>query len=93
MPRYVFTQEDSSRGGQALVEKRGKDHMSKIGRRGFAATVKKHFQGNAEAMTDWLSKKGRWAIDREVTTYTQKFPDPGPHPSQVADIDIEKLPF
>lgn len=91
MPRYVFTSEDSRKGGKALVEKRGRQHMSRIGRRGFAATVKKHFQGNAEAMTDWLSAKGRWAIDREVTTYGQKFPDPGPHPAN--DTGIDDLPF
>lgn len=60
--------------------------MSRIGKRGYQTTVARYFDGDRQAANEWLAKTGRWAIDREVTTYGRKFPSPGPHPAHNQEV-------
>ena len=81
-----MTRSDAARlGGRAVVAKYGRQHMATIGRRGYEATVNRHFNGDEQAANQWLAKKGRYAADKDVT-YGQVFPDPGPHPAHQPDI-------
>jgi hypothetical protein len=48
----------ASRGGRALVAKYGRDHMSRIGRRGFDVTTERHFGGDEDEHKRWLRAVG-----------------------------------
>lgn len=51
------------RGGDKTVTRYGKVHMSEIGKRGFAATVRKHWKGDREAFLRRLKELGLMAQD------------------------------
>ncbi len=52
-----------SKGGKRTFEKHGRDHMSKIGVRGFWRTVERHWEGNARAFVNHLIMMGIAATD------------------------------
>lgn len=47
----------ASKGGKALAERYGRDHMSRIGKAGFEATTKRYFQGKHDHVS-WLISAG-----------------------------------
>ncbi len=47
----------ASRGGRALVEKYGVEHMRRIGRQGFETTTQRYFQGEHHHIA-WLTQTG-----------------------------------
>jgi hypothetical protein len=51
------------RGGRVTAQRHGTAHMSRIGRAGFAATVKRHWAGDSAAFVDYLVREGRAATD------------------------------
>jgi len=51
------------KGGRRTVEKHGREHMSKIGVRGFWRTVERHWEGNARAFVNYLIMMGIAATD------------------------------
>lgn len=77
----AFNPKPQAAGGLGLVAKRGSEWMSQIGKRGYETTVARYFDGDRKAANEWLAATGRWAIDREITSYGRKFPNPGPHPA------------
>lgn len=56
--RYKLTTSDCSKGGQAVLERYGREHMAFIGRLGFQATVDKHWNGDRKAYKEHLQDKG-----------------------------------
>jgi hypothetical protein len=62
-----FTKETAAamgrKGGQATHQKHGHKHMSKIGARGFWATVVKHWHGDARAYVNYIIALGIAATD------------------------------
>lgn len=40
------------------MKKHGRTHMQEIGKKGFAATTNKHFQGDAGSHKEWLIQTG-----------------------------------
>lgn len=52
---------------KTLLERHGNDFFSRIGRKGFEATVRKHFGGDREAAIRWLIRTGQWAIDKDLS--------------------------
>lgn len=52
-----------SKGGNAVVNKYGKEHMSRIGKKGFAATCAKYWHGDKEAFQTYLRRKSMWVND------------------------------
>jgi general stress protein YciG len=68
MPR--FTTETAAamgrKGGQATMARHGRAHMARIGARGFAATVRKHYGGDRQRYLEVLRERGLLAAaDRE----------------------------
>jgi hypothetical protein len=63
MPK--FTPENAAamgrKGGKRTAERHGRAHMQRIGKLGFAATVKKHHNGDRAAYLLQLQRKG-WAM-------------------------------
>lgn len=53
-----FYRRIGAKGGRATVEKYGREHMRKIGRRGYAVTTCRYFMGNAHLHNKWLVKAG-----------------------------------
>lgn len=51
------------RGGQATVQRHGREHMRRIGQAGFAATVKRHYGGDARAAVNALIARGLMTLD------------------------------
>lgn len=79
----AFNPSPQTAGGLAVVAKYGTDHMSKIGRKGYETTVRRHFDGDYEAANRWLAAKGRFVTDEGYRRLgLGKFRDPGPHPGQ-----------
>ena len=52
-----------AKGGKKTFEKHGKRHMQDIGRRGFKATVAKHYGGDVKLALNTLIAKGLMAQD------------------------------
>lgn len=68
------------KGGQATLQRHGRDHMACIGRSGFAATVRTHWHGDRAAYVAHLRERGLLAsADREfvfmLDLYRQHRPD------------------
>jgi len=65
MPR--FTKDTAAalgrKGGQATAEKHGREHMRKIGRKGFHAVVRKHYGGDYRLAINTLIARGLMALD------------------------------
>ena len=65
MPK--FTPETAAaagrRGGLATVARHGREHMAKIGARGFARTVERHWGGDRKRFLEYLQRLGLAAID------------------------------
>ena len=55
--------EIGSKGGRATVERHGRKHMSKLGVRGFWATVSRHWDGDARAYVNYMIALGLAATD------------------------------
>ena len=54
-----MTRQESGRlGGRATFQRYGRPHMSAIGRRGFEATVARHWAGDRAAYRNWLIARG-----------------------------------
>lgn len=51
------------RGGHATVRRHGSEYMRRIGRRGFLATLQRHWKGDRESFLDFLTREGRAATD------------------------------
>jgi hypothetical protein len=47
-----------------------------LGKKGFQATVDKHWAGDAKAYLDWLTAKGLYSLDKYYEPALQKFSDP-----------------
>lgn len=78
----AFNPAPQTAGGLAVVAKYGAEHMAEIGRKGYEATVQKHFNGDREAANRWLAAKGQFIIDEGYRALgLGKFRDPGPHPA------------
>ena len=82
MPR--FTKDSAAamgrKGGLATFQRHGRDHMARIGANGFAATVRKHWNGDRAAYVAHLRERGLLATaDREfvlmLDLYRQHRPD------------------
>ncbi|MDQ2995526.1 MAG: hypothetical protein M3R61_00500 [Chloroflexota bacterium] len=62
-----FTKENAAamgrRGGTQTAARHGRDHMSKIGVRGFWTTVNRHWDGDAKAFVNYLIGLGIAATD------------------------------
>jgi general stress protein YciG len=54
-----------SRGGRQTVAKHGRAHMSRIGKRGFETTTRRHFR-NESHHKQWLREAGAWAYWRST---------------------------
>lgn len=59
--RKAHCQQIASSGGQATVQKHGKQHMSKIGRKGHETVINRYFQGDEQLFNNWL---------RRISAYT-----------------------
>lgn len=76
-------------GGRAVVAKYGRDHMSRIGKKGFQTTVDRWFGGDRDAACAWLTAKGLYVGDRQYARLGfNYFRDPGPHPAHFDQITI-----
>jgi hypothetical protein len=51
------------KGGRTTVERHGREHMSKIGKRGFAVIVQKYWNGDRDAYCRRLKELGLMAQD------------------------------
>ncbi|MCB0190599.1 MAG: hypothetical protein KDJ65_01500 [Anaerolineae bacterium] len=69
-------------GGLTVKALYGREYFRELGRKGFQATVNKYFGGNRKAATQWLSAKGLYEQDKNVS-YGSVFQDPGPHPAHL----------
>lgn len=86
----AFNGKPQTAGGLALVRKYGRDHMKRIGRKGYEATVNKHFNGDFEAANHWLSRRGLYEQDKDVS-YGTVFRDPGPHPAHNSHVMLQPV--
>lgn len=50
-------------GGRATASRYGRQHMQEIGRKGFAAMVEKHWNGNRRRAVQRLAELGRMSMD------------------------------
>lgn len=48
------------KGGRTTVRKHGRQHMSKIGRKGFEQTTNLYFGGDENAHKEYMAEMGRW---------------------------------
>lgn len=48
----------ASRGGRATVARHGREHMQKIGRKGFEVTTERYFFGSVAAHLSWFRARG-----------------------------------
>jgi general stress protein YciG len=71
--------ERGRRGGLSTARKYGREHMQAIGRKGFASTCSKYFDGDRQALYTWLSAKGLAAQDPYPANGA--FQDPGAFPA------------
>lgn len=62
-------QEAASRGGRATLARYGHDHFRTIGRRGYATTLARWFQGDTLAYRRWLAAKGWDALADEMADW------------------------
>ena len=59
-----MTRKESGRqGGLRTYQLYGREHMARIGRRGFLATCTRHFAGDRRAMLNDLTRRGLAAQD------------------------------
>lgn len=49
-----------SKGGRTTVKRHGRDHMSRIGRKGYEAVIDKHFDGDESAYYQYLYQLCGW---------------------------------
>ena len=56
-------QESGRQGGRRTFELYGREHMARIGRRGFEVTCTRHFGGDRRAMLNDLIRRGLRAQD------------------------------
>ena len=66
------------KGGQMTVQRHGAQHMAAIGKKGFAATVAKHWRGERVRYLRFLQTKGLVAIDPFSTNGAWQRPVPTP---------------
>jgi hypothetical protein len=50
------------KGGRATARKHGNSYMREIGRKGFLATLARHWQGDRAGMLRWLHSRAHFAI-------------------------------
>lgn len=55
--QHMTRQEAGRKGGLATLAKHGKEHMQEIGRKGFAATREKRFDGCTISLVKWLYRR------------------------------------
>lgn len=58
MSKKLSPKERGRLGGLATSQKYGKEHFSRIGKKGFQATTDKHFQGQRAYHLSWLRQSG-----------------------------------
>jgi general stress protein YciG len=54
----------AQKGGEAVAQKYGPEHMSKIGRKGWESTTKRHFGGEEWRHAIWLANMGAYVYWR-----------------------------
>lgn len=78
----AFNPAPQAAGGLAVYNKYGREHMRRLGRRGYRAMVERHFDGDQAAANKWLAAKGQYSGDETYRRWgLSKFADPGPHPA------------
>jgi general stress protein YciG len=66
----------ASEGGRACVKAHGRAHMREIGRKGYRATLDRHWGGEADRFAEWFSARGLAAQDPAPWNgYHQRVPD------------------
>lgn len=70
---------------QTLLRNQGNDFFSRIGKKGYQVTCERYFNGDREAMNNWLVRMGQWVIDHDLPYHKPSvFRFPGLHPAHIA---------
>lgn len=78
----------SRRGAAATIE-RHRQRLSEWGKKGYRATVDRHFGGDREAANKWLAQKGMSVQDEQYSSWFYQAEDPGPHPAHISRTVLE----